>query len=169
VRGLAAAIPTARVLVNNAGGARGLEPVEGADEQHWRWMWDTNVLGTPRVTQALLPALIASGAGHIVAVTSLAAFETSDNGAGDASPKHAQGACPARRTPSLVHTEFSLVRFDGEAERADQVYAGLTPLTAEDVADVIEVADTRPSSVNLDLLVLKPRDQVSATRVHRRG
>lgn len=183
VHSFVAAIPTARVLVNNAGGARGLEPVEGADEQHWRWMWETNVLGTLRVTQALLPALIASGDGHIVTVTSLAAFETYDNGAGYTSAKHAQGAVhrtlrgellgqPVRLTeiaPGLVRTEFSLVRFDGDAERADQVYAGLTALTAEDVADVIGFAVTRPSHVNLDLIVLKPRDQVSATRVHRRG
>jgi NADP-dependent 3-hydroxy acid dehydrogenase YdfG len=182
VAAFAAAIPSAKVLVNNAGGARGLEPVAEADEEHWRWMWETNVLGTLRITKALLPALVASGDGHIVTVTSVAAFETYDNGAGYTSAKHAQAVLhrtlrgellgqPVRLTeiaPGLVRTEFSLVRFDGDPERADQVYAGLTPLTAEDVADVIGFAVTRPPHVNLDTIVLKPRDQASATRAHRR-
>jgi NADP-dependent 3-hydroxy acid dehydrogenase YdfG len=182
VAGFAAAIPSVKVLVNNAGGARGLEPVAEADEEHWRWMWEANVLGTLRVTKALLPALVASGDGHIVTVTSVAAFETYDNGAGYTSAKHAQAVLhrtlrgellgqPVRLTeiaPGLVRTEFSLVRFDGDAERADQVYAGMTPLTAEDVADVIGFAVTRPPHVNLDTIVLKPRDQASATRAHRR-
>jgi NADP-dependent 3-hydroxy acid dehydrogenase YdfG len=182
VAGFAAAIPSVKVLVNNAGGARGLEPVAEADEEHWRWMWEANVLGTLRITKALLPALVASGDGHIVTVTSVAAFETYDNGAGYTSAKHAQAVLhrtlrgellgqPVRLTeiaPGLVRTEFSLVRFDGDAERADQVYAGMTPLTAEDVADVIGFAVTRPPHVNLDTIVLKPRDQASATRAHRR-
>jgi NADP-dependent 3-hydroxy acid dehydrogenase YdfG len=182
VAAFAAAIPSAKVLVNNAGGARGLESVAEADEEHWRWMWEANVLGTLRITKALLPALVASGDGHIVTVTSVAAFETYDNGAGYTSAKHAQAVLhrtlrgellgqPVRLTeiaPGLVRTEFSLVRFDGDPERADQVYAGLTPLTAEDVADVIGFAVTRPPHVNLDTIVLKPRDQASATRAHRR-
>jgi NADP-dependent 3-hydroxy acid dehydrogenase YdfG len=182
VAAFVAAIPNANVLVNNAGGARGLEPVAEADEEHWRWMWETNVLGTLRVTKALLPALVASGDGHIVTVTSVAAFETYDNGAGYTSAKHAQGVLhrtlrgellgqPVRLTeiaPGLVRTEFSMVRFDGDAERADQVYAGLTPLAAEDVADVIGFAVTRPPHVNLDTIVIKARDQASATRAHRR-
>jgi len=139
------------------------------------------VLGTLRVTKALLPALVGSGDGHIVTVTSVAAFETYDNGAGYTSAKHAQAALhrtlrgellgqPVRLTeiaPGLVETEFSLVRFDGDTEKAGKVYAGLTPLTAEDVADVIGFAVTRPSHVNLDTIVLKPRDQASATRVNR--
>jgi len=181
VTAFAAAIPTARVLVNNAGGAHGTAPVAEADEEHWRWMWETNVLGTLRVTKALLPALVGSGDGHIVTVTSVAAFETYDNGAGYTSAKHAQAALhrtlrgellgqPVRLTeiaPGLVETEFSLVRFDGDTEKAGKVYAGLTPLTAEDVADVIGFAVTRPSHVNLDTIVLKPRDQASATRTNR--
>jgi NADP-dependent 3-hydroxy acid dehydrogenase YdfG len=177
-----AAWPSVRVLVNNAGGARGLAPVSAADEEHWRWMWETNVLGTLRVTKALLPALIGSGDGHIITVTSVAAIETYDNGAGYTSAKHAQAVLhrtlrgellgqPVRLTeiaPGLVETEFSLVRFDGDAARADAVYAGLTPLTASDVAEVIGFAVSRPSHVNLDTIVLKPRDQATATRVFRR-
>lgn len=176
-----AAVPSCRVLVNNAGGARGLAPVAEADEDHWRWMWETNVLGTLRLTKALLPALIASGNGHVVTVTSVAAYEVYDNGAGYTSAKHAQSALhrtlrgehlgqPVRFTeilPGMVETEFSLVRFDGDHSRADAVYAGLTPLTAQDVADTITFAVTRPPHVNIDQIVLKSRAQASATRTHR--
>ena len=132
------------VLVNNAGGAKGLEPVAEADLEHWRWMWETNVLGTLRVTRALLPKLIDSGNGLIVTVTSIAAFETYDGGSGYTAAKHAQGALhrtlrgellgkPVRLTeiaPGAVETEFSLVRFDGDEQRADAVYTGITPLVA---------------------------------------
>jgi len=170
------------VLVNNAGGAQGLEPVLEADEEHWRWMWETNVLGTLRLTKALLPRLVASGDGHIVTVTSIAATETYDGGSGYTAAKHAQSALhrtlrsellgqPVRFTeimPGMVRTDFSLHRFDGDAARADAVYRGVTPLTADDVADVIAFAVTRPSHVNLDQIVLKPRDQYSASRAHRR-
>lgn len=176
-----AQIPACRVLVNNAGGARGLGRVEDADEAQWRWMWEANVLGTLRVSKALLPKLIDSGNGHLITVTSVAALEVYDNGSGYTSAKHAQGALhrtlrgehlgqPVRFTeicPGLVETEFSTVRFDGDEERAKAVYAGMTPLTAEDVAEVIAFAATRPWHVNLDQIVLKPRDQASASRVHR--
>ncbi len=170
-----------RVLVNNAGGARGLAPVAAADEEHWRWMWETNVLGTLRLTKAFLPALIDSGDGHVVTITSVAATEVYDNGAGYTSAKHAQSALhrtlrgellgePVRFTevlPGLVETEFSLVRFEGDASRASSVYDGLTPLTADDVADVVVFAVTRPAHVNLDQIVMKPRAQASATRTFR--
>ncbi|WP_343600811.1 SDR family oxidoreductase [Mycobacterium sp.] len=166
------------VLVNNAGGARGLEPVADADLAHWRWMWETNVLGTLRVTRALLPRLIASGDGLIVTVTSIAALEVYDGGAGYTSAKHAQAALhrtlrgellgkPVRLTeiaPGAVETEFSLVRFDGDQQRADAVYAGMTPLSAADVAEVIGFVASRPCHVNLDQIVIRPRDQASATR-----
>lgn len=181
VAAFAAAVPECRLLVNNAGGAKGMEPVAEADEDAWRWMFETNVIGTLRVTKALLPALIASGDGHIVTVTSIAALEPYDNGAGYTGAKHAQAMLhrtlrgellgqPVRLTeilPGMVETEFSLVRFDGDAERADGVYRGLTPLTADDVADVIAFAATRPSHVNLDQIVMKPRAQASAMRAHR--
>ncbi|HEU4362098.1 MAG TPA: SDR family oxidoreductase [Mycobacterium sp.] len=173
---------TINVLVNNAGGAKGLEPVEQAEIEHWRWMWETNVLGTLQVTRALLPALIASGDGLVVTVTSIAAFEIYDGGAGYTAAKHAQSALhrtlrgellgkPVRLTeiaPGMVETEFSLVRFGGDQQRADAVYQGLTPLTAADIADVIGFAASRPAHVNLDQIVIRPRDQASATRAARR-
>jgi NADP-dependent 3-hydroxy acid dehydrogenase YdfG len=181
VAAFAAAVPEAKLLVNNAGGAKGLEPVAEADEDAWRWMYETNVIGTLRVTKALLPALLASGDGHIITVTSIAALEFYDNGAGYTGAKHAQAMLhrtlrgellgqPIRLTevaPGLVETEFSLVRFDGDADRADSVYKGLTPLTAGDVADVIAFAATRPSHVNLDQIVMKPRAQATGMRAHR--
>lgn len=174
-------IPEAAVLVNNAGGAKGLATVAESDEDDWQWMWDTNVIGTLRVTKALLPKLIASGDGHVITVTSVAASAVYDKGSGYTAAKHAEAALhqtlrgehlgePIRFTeiaPGLVETEFAEVRFEGDTERAAQVYKGLTPLTADDVADVIAFAATRPSHVNLDHIELKPRDQASATRAHR--
>jgi NADP-dependent 3-hydroxy acid dehydrogenase YdfG len=181
VAAFGAAVPDCRLLVNNAGGAKGLEPVAEADEDAWRWMFEANVMGTLRVTKALLPALLASGDGHIVTITSIAAIEVYDNGAGYTGAKHAQSVLhrtlrgellgqPVRLTevlPGMVETDFSLVRFGGDAERAAGVYRGITPLTPEDVAEVIAFAATRPSHVNLDQIVLKPRAQASATRAHR--
>lgn len=163
------------VLVNNAGGAKGLAPVADADMEHWRWMWETNVLGTLRMTRALLPKLIESGDGLIVTVTSIAALEIYDGGAGYTAAKHAQGALhrtlrgellgkPVRLTeiaPGAVETEFSLVRFDGDEQRAEAVYAGMTPLVATDIAEVIGFVASRPSHVNLDQIVIRPRDQAS--------
>ncbi len=177
-----ATVPDCRLLVNNAGGAKGLEPVVEADVESWRWMLETNVLGTLRMTRALLPALIASGDGHIVTITSVAGAEVYDNGAGYCAAKHAESALhrtlrgellgrPVRLTevlPGLVETEFSLVRFDGDQERARGVYRGLTPLRPDDVAEVVAFAATRPSHVNLDRIVVMARDQATATRTHRR-
>ena len=178
VAALAAALDRVDMLVNNAGGARGLEPVADADLDHWRWMWEANVMGTLRVTRALLPKLVDSGDGLIVTITSIAAFEIYDGGAGYTSAKHAQSALhrtlrgellgkPVRLTeiaPGMVETEFSLVRFDGDEARADSVYQGLTPLVAEDVAEVIGFVASRQPHVNLDQIVIRPRDQATATR-----
>lgn len=175
VAGLAGALDRTDVLVNNAGGARGLEPVADADIANWRWMWESNVLGTLLVTRALLPKLIDSGDGLIVTVTSIAAVEIYDNGGGYTSAKHAQGVLhrtlrsellgkPVRLTevaPGMVKTDFSLNRFEGDEERAAKVYDGVTPLVAEDIADVIGFVASRPSHVDLDLIVVRPRDQVS--------
>lgn len=181
VDGFVGRISQCHLLVNNAGGAWGLERVADADEEHWRWMWEANVLGTLRMTKALLPRLIESGDGHVITVTSIAGHEAYDNGSGYTSAKHAQSALhrtlrgehlgdPVRFTeivPGMVETDFSRVRFDGDEAKATKVYEGLTPLTAGDVADVIAFAATRPSHVNLDKIVLKPRAQHSAMRVHR--
>ena len=144
-------------------------------------MYEVNVLGTMRMTQALLPALVRSGAGHLVIVGSVAGFETYEGGAGYTGAKHAERALtrtlrlellgtPVRVTeisPGLVETEFGLVRFRGDAEKAAAVYRGMTPLTAEDVADCIAWAVTRPPHVNVDEIVVRPTDQASATLVHR--
>lgn len=183
VTALAAGLPRVDVLVNNAGGAKGLEPIAEANVDNWRWMWETNVLGTLRVTRALLPKLVESGDGLIVTVTSIAALEVYDNGGGYTAAKHAQGALhrtlrgellgkPVRLTeiaPGAVETEFSLVRFGGDEQRADAVYSGITPLVAADVAEVIGFVASRPSHVNLDQIVIRPRDQASASRFNRRS
>jgi NADP-dependent 3-hydroxy acid dehydrogenase YdfG len=175
VSALADALNRVDMLVNNAGGARGLEPVAEADLDNWRWMWEANVLGTLRVTRALLPKLIDSGDGLIVTVTSIAAVEIYDGGSGYTAAKHAQGVLhrtlrsellgkPVRLTevaPGMVKTDFSLRRFDGDEERASKVYEGVTPLVAEDIAEVIGFVASRPSHVDLDLIVVRPRDQVS--------
>ena len=169
------------LLVNNAGGALGVDSVEKMREDLWRKMWETNVLGVARVTSALLPALRQSGSGHIVNVGSIAGFETYPGGGGYTAAKHAVRAVtqtlrlellgePIRVTeinPGLVETEFSLVRFAGDRERAEAVYKGMTPLTGSDIADCIAWVATRPSHVNIDEIVVRPRDQATATRVHR--
>ncbi|WP_327110444.1 SDR family NAD(P)-dependent oxidoreductase [Nocardia sp. NBC_01730] len=182
VRAFTEAVERADVLVNNAGGAKGLATVAEADLDDWRWMWETNVLGTLRVTKALLPKLIASGDGLIVTVTSVAAFTAYDNGSGYTSAKHAQAVLhrtlrgellgrPVRLTeiaPGAVETEFSLVRFGGDGERAAKVYEGIDPLVAQDIAEVIGFVASRPPHVNLDQIIIKPRDQADAGRFARR-
>ncbi|HVL89892.1 MAG TPA: SDR family NAD(P)-dependent oxidoreductase [Actinomycetota bacterium] len=172
----------AHVLINNAGGAKGLDRIEDAVEERWRWMWETNVLGLMRITKAFLPALIASGDGHIVNIGSTAGLEAYEGGAGYTSVKHGVRAItqtlrlellgrPVRVSeidPGLVETEFSRVRFDGDEDRAATVYAGLTPLTADDIAAIVAFVVTRPGHVNIDQVVVRPRDQATSTRVHRR-
>jgi NADP-dependent 3-hydroxy acid dehydrogenase YdfG len=181
VEAFAAEVGACQVLINNAGGALGLDPIAAAVDEHWRWMYDANVLGTMRVTRALLPRLIDSGAGHVVNIGSIAGLEVYDNGAGYTAAKHALRAVsetlrieligqPVRVSevdPGMVETEFSLVRFGGDAERAKTPYAGMTPLTAEDVADCVAFVVTRPFHVNIDQLVVKPQAQATAMRVHR--
>ncbi len=176
-----AAVPRLHVLVNNAGGAKGTTSVMDADEDQWRWMWETNVLGTLRMVRGLMPALVETGDGLVVTVTSIAALESYDNGSGYTSAKHAQAVLhrtlrgeflgqPVRFTevaPGMVATEFSRVRFDGDDDKADAVYRGLTPMVAEDIADIVGFVASRPSHVNLDTIVVKPRDQHSAMRAHR--
>jgi NADP-dependent 3-hydroxy acid dehydrogenase YdfG len=183
VRAFAEQVQQCRVLVNNAGGAKGRETVAEADEEAWRWMIEVNFLGTVRVTKAFLPALDYSGDGHLVIVGSVAGFETYPAGAGYTAAKHAERALartlrlellgrPIRVTeinPGLVGgTEFSLVRFGGDMDRARSVYEGLTPLAPEDVADCIAWAVTRPPHMNVDEIVVRPRDQATTTQFHRR-
>lgn len=176
-----AKVPACDVLVNNAGGALGLDSLSEAHEERWRWMYEANVMGSMRMTRALLPALIESGSGHIVTVTSIAAFEVYRGGAGYSAAKHAQRAAlrtlrlellgePVRITevaPGMVETEFSLVRFGGDKEAAERVYRGMEPLGAEDVAECIRWAVAQPQHVNIDEIIVRPRDQATATEVHR--
>jgi NADP-dependent 3-hydroxy acid dehydrogenase YdfG len=181
VQAFAAEVERCDVLLNNAGGAQGLAPVAEADEEHWRWMYDANVLGTMRVTRALLPALRRAVAGHIINIGSVAGVETYDGGGGYTAAKHAlravtdtlrlellgTGLRVTEVAPGLVETEFSLVRL-GSQDKADAVYTGMTPLTADDVADTITYVATRPAHVNLAYVRLTPTDQATSSRVYRR-
>ncbi|MHB8394139.1 MAG: SDR family oxidoreductase [Candidatus Dormibacteria bacterium] len=181
IREFCAGIDEAAVLVNNAGGARGLEQIEAAHLEEWRWMWEVNVLGLVAMTRALLPALESSGQGHVVNVSSTAALEVYEGGAGYTAAKHGVHAItktlrlelagrPVRITevcPGMVETDFSLNRFGGDAERAEAVYRGLDPLQPEDVADVVAFAVTRPFHVNLDQIVMRPLMQASSFKVIR--
>jgi NADP-dependent 3-hydroxy acid dehydrogenase YdfG len=182
VESFAAAVGACDVLVNNAGGALGLDSIAEADEEKWLTMYESNVLGQMRMTRALLPLLIESGDGHIVGITSIAAIEPYVGGAGYNAAKHAQRAMlrvlrqellgqPVRVTeiaPGMVETEFSLVRFEGDEAAAAKVYEGMQPLSAEDVAECIRWALAQPPHVNIDEIIVRPRDQATATSVHRR-
>jgi NADP-dependent 3-hydroxy acid dehydrogenase YdfG len=180
---LAASLDRCDVLVNNAGGAIGLEPVASGDPADWRRMYDVNVLGSLRVTQALLPKLVASGDGVLVMLTSVAGLVSYEGGGGYNAAKHAQTSMtevlrlelcgePVRIVeiaPGMVHTEeFSLTRFRGDAERAEKVYQGVPgPLSADDVADAVAWCVTRPWNVNIDRLVIRPRAQAAQHKIHR--
>ncbi|MGG2462166.1 SDR family NAD(P)-dependent oxidoreductase [Streptomyces sp. RGM 3693] len=175
--------PSVDVLVNNAGGAVGAEPVATGDPADWRAMYEVNVLGVLHMTQAVLPALTASGDGTVVVLSSTAGHGTYEGGGGYVAAKH--GAHVIAETlrlelcgepvrvievaPGMVKTEeFATTRFRGDAGKAAKVYQGVdAPLTAEDVADTIAWAVTRPPHVNIDLLVVRPRAQASNTKVHR--
>lgn len=171
------------VLVNNAGLALGLTSLEAIPDEELTVMWETNVLGLVRVTRALLPKLEASGNGHVVNLGSTAAHETYPGGGGYTASKHAVRAInqtlrldllgrPVRITmvsPGLVETEFSVVRFGGDEAKAKKPYEGMQPLVAEDVADCIAWAVTRPPHVNIDEIVLRPVAQATSTTVARKS
>jgi NADP-dependent 3-hydroxy acid dehydrogenase YdfG len=172
------------VLVNNAGGAFGMDTVAEADPADWRAMFEVNVIGALQVTQALLPALVASGQGHVVVMSSTAGRIVYEGGGGYTAAKHGAAALaetlrlellgqPVRVTeiaPGMVATEeFSTVRFRGDAERAAKVYEGVAaPLTADDIADCVAWCVTRPPHVDIDLLVVKPLAQAAQHKVDRR-
>jgi NADP-dependent 3-hydroxy acid dehydrogenase YdfG len=157
--------------------------VATGDPADWRAMYETNVIGTLNVTQALLPKLEASGDGVVVVVSSTAGHGTYEGGAGYVAAKHGEHVLaetlrleivgrPVRVVeiaPGMVRTEeFALTRFGGDTDKAAKVYEGVAePLTADDVAETITWAVTRPSHVNIDLLVVRPRAQASNTKVHR--
>jgi NADP-dependent 3-hydroxy acid dehydrogenase YdfG len=177
--------PVLHVLVNNAGGAFGADPVESAEPGDWARMYAVNVLGTLHVTQALLPALRASGDGLVVNVGSTAGRVVYEGGGGYTAAKHALKALtgtlrlelcgePIRVTevaPGMVRTdEFALTRFSGDADKAEAVYAGVPdPLSADDIADVIGWVATRPAHVDIDEIVVRPRAQAAQHKVHRLG
>ena len=180
---LAEAVPACHVLVNNAGGALGLDQIAGADPDDWRWMYEVNVLGTLRVTRVLLPALVASGQGHVVVMSSTAGHIVYEGGGGYAAAKHGATAfaetlrlelCgqPVRVTeiaPGMVKTEgFGMVRFRGDREKAEAVYRGVAePLAAADIADCVAWSVTRPPHVNIDTIIVRPLAQAAQHKVHR--
>ena len=170
------------LLVNNAGGAVGQEPVAEADLDAWQAMYAANVIGAAAVTKALLPALVANR-GQVIFITSVAADGPYEGGAGYCGAKAAERAIAgamrlelvdqpvriAEISPGMVKTdEFALTRYDGDRERADAVYAGVAdPLSAEDVADCVAWVASRPAHVNIDRLTVRPRAQAAQHKVHR--
>jgi NADP-dependent 3-hydroxy acid dehydrogenase YdfG len=185
VAAFAASLDRVDVLVNNAGGAVGAESIEDADPADWQAMYDVNVLGVLRVTQALLPLLRASGEGVLCLLGSTAGLISYEGGGGYVAAKHAAHviqetlrlelvAEPIRVVtiaPGMVRTdEFAVNRYRGDEEAAGKVYAGVAaPLTAEDIADAVAWAVSRPAHVNVDLMVLRPRAQAAQHKVHREG
>ncbi|MES4904409.1 MULTISPECIES: SDR family NAD(P)-dependent oxidoreductase [unclassified Streptomyces] len=183
VDAFAAALDRCDVLVNNAGGALGTETVATADPADWRAMYEVNVVGVLNVTQALLPALIASGDGTVVVLSSTAGHIAYEGGGGYVAAKHGAHAIAATLrlelcgdpvrvieiAPGMVRTdEFAVNRYRGDEDKAAAVYEGVAePLTADDVADTVEWAVTRPSHVNIDLMVIRPRAQAAQHKVHR--
>ena len=181
----AAGLAAVDVLVNNAGGAFGADQVATADPADWQAMFDVNVMGTLHMTQALLPKLIASGAGTLVFMSSTAAFVAYEGGGGYVAAKHGTHALAATLrlelvaepvrvieiAPGMVRTdEFAVKRMRGDKDKAAAVYQGVAqPLTADDVADTVCWAVTRPPHVNVDLLVLRPRAQAAQHKVDRSG
>ncbi|QNA74675.1 SDR family oxidoreductase [Streptomyces sp. So13.3] len=183
VDAFAASLDRCDVLVANAGGALGADTIATSDPADWRAMYEVNVLGVLNITQALLPALTASGDGTVVVLSSTAGLASYEGGGGYVAAKH--GAHVIAETlrlelcgdpvrvieiaPGMVKTdEFAVTRFGGDADKAAKVYAGVAePLSADDVADTIAWAVTRPAHVNIDLLVVRPRAQASNYKVHR--
>lgn len=169
------------VVVNNAGLARGTDKVQDASSEDWDLMIDTNVKGLLAVTKASLPFLLAQKSGHIVNIGSVAGRWVYPGGAVYCASKSAVSAITeglrmdllgknirvCNIEPGMVHTEFSKVRFDGDQEKADKVYAGMKPLTAEDIAETISWVVSRPSHINIQELVIYPTDQASVRDVHR--
>lgn len=173
---LAASIDKLDLVVHSAGGALGLEPIAEFDDDNWTEMWESNVMGVARLTRALLPALHKSEAPAIQILGSVAGVETYVGGGGYTAAKHAvhalaqtlrlelleDGIRVTEIAPGLVETEFALVRFDGDQERAASTYKGLTPLVAEDVAEIVAFCATRAPHVDVDYVAVKPTAQATA-------
>lgn len=169
------------LLVNNAGLARGLDPVVSGREEDWQEVLDTNVLGLLRTTRLFLPPMQARGSGMVVNMGSVAGMDAYAGGAVYCATKaavqmitkvlrhelHGSGVRVSCIDPGLVETDFSLVRFKGDAERAKKPYQGVTPLTARDVAECVAFVASRPPHVNVEEILILATAQVGATKVHR--
>ncbi|MCK6542301.1 SDR family oxidoreductase [bacterium] len=170
------------ILVNNAGLGRGLDKLHEGKIADWEEMIDTNVKGLLYVSRAVIPGMVARGRGHIFNLGSIAGHETYPGGNVYCATKHAARAInngmridlvdtPVRVTtidPGLVETEFSVVRFRGDAQRAKKPYEGIAPLRGEDIADLILFAATRPTHVNINEMIVMPKAQATSTLVHRK-
>jgi 3-hydroxy acid dehydrogenase/malonic semialdehyde reductase len=170
------------VLINNAGGAQGLDPVSEGKDDDWETMMQTNVLGVLRMTRASLPLLTHSSGSSILNIGSYAARAVYEGGAAYCAAKAGElqisralrlelsgtGIRVSSIDPGLAETEFSLVRFKGDAERAKKPYEGVHPLVAEDIAETLVWVASRPPHVNIDEMLIKPVDQASMHKVYRR-
>jgi len=170
------------VLVNNAGGAKGLEPVAQARDEDWEFMMQTNVLGLLRMTRACLPLMVNNPGSSILNIGSVAGHVAYEGGAAYCGAKAAElkitqalrlelsgtGVRVGTIDPGLAETEFSIVRFKGDTERAKNVYEGINPLTAEDIAEALVWAASRPPHVCIDEMIIKCTDQAAIHKVHRR-
>jgi 3-hydroxy acid dehydrogenase/malonic semialdehyde reductase len=182
IASLPAAFDEVGILVNNAGLARGLSTVQEGEASMWEEMIDTNLKGLLWVTRAVLPGMVARASGHVITIGSIAGHEVYPNGNVYCATKHAvaalnramaidtlgSGVRTSSVDPGMVETEFSIVRFSGDEKKAEAVYAGMRPLTAEDVADAVAYCATRPPHANVRELVLMPTDQATAVNVNRR-
>jgi 3-hydroxy acid dehydrogenase/malonic semialdehyde reductase len=180
-RGLPDAWRAIDILVNNAGLARGLAPLHTGEVADWEEMIDTNLKGLLYVTRLVLGGMVARGSGHVVNIGSIAGHEAYAGGNVYCATKHAvtgltralaidvlgTGVRVSSVDPGMVHTEFSLVRFHGDADRADTVYRGIHPLAADDVAEAVLFCATRPAHVNVREMVLLPSDQAGSVHAHR--
>lgn len=169
------------VLINNAGLSQGLDPIHEGDFGDWDRMIDTNIKGLLYVTKTLVPTMVQNKKGHIINLGSIAAKEVYPNGNVYCATKHAVDALSKSMRidllpygikvtgihPGMVETEFSIVRFKGDVNRAKSVYTDLTPLYAEDIAETISFVLSRPSHVNINELTIMPTAQASGTIVHR--
>lgn len=169
------------VLVNNAGLAAGLSSIQEGSLEDWEQMLDTNVKGLLYVSKMVMPQMIARKTGHIINIGSVAGKEVYPNGNVYCASKHAVDALTksmrmdllphnirvTQVAPGLAETEFSIVRFKGDEARAKKVYEGITPLFAQDIAEIVYFAATRPAHVCLNDIVVMPTQQAAATLVHR--
>jgi 3-hydroxy acid dehydrogenase / malonic semialdehyde reductase len=170
------------VLINNAGGAKGLDTIAEGKDADWEFMIQANVLGILRMTRATLPLMVKNPGATIINIGSIAGRTAYEGGAVYCAAKAGElmitkslrlelcgtGVRVCTVDPGFAETEFSLVRFAGDAERAKKVYEGLTPLSAEDVAAAIQWIVSRPPHVCIDEMVIKPTDQAAINKVHRR-